>query len=63
MKMTGRIHAGSINSAVEAFYRPNKSAKNRSVYGWALPDLTGDPPAFEMVWEQLDTVISQQESS
>ena len=28
-----------------------------------LPDLTGDPPAFEMVWEQLDTVISQQESS
>ena len=27
-----------------------------------LPDLTGDPPAFEMVWEQLDTVISQQGS-
>jgi predicted nucleotidyltransferase component of viral defense system len=28
-----------------------------------LPDLTGDPPAFEMVWEQLDTAISQQGSS
>ncbi|KAA9404681.1 hypothetical protein EGO51_18410 [Haloarcula hispanica] len=27
-----------------------------------LPDLTGDPPAFEMVWNQLDTTISQRES-
>ena len=28
-----------------------------------LPDLTGDPPAFEMVWNRLDTAISQQGSS
>lgn len=27
-----------------------------------LPDLTGDPPAFEMVWNRLDTVIFQQGS-
>ncbi|MEZ3172704.1 nucleotidyl transferase AbiEii/AbiGii toxin family protein [Halorubrum sp. RMP-47] len=28
-----------------------------------LPDLTGDPPAFEMVWNRLDTAITQQGSS
>ncbi len=28
-----------------------------------LPDLTGDPPAFEMVWNRLDTAIAQQGSS
>ena len=28
-----------------------------------LPDLTGDPPAFEMVWNRLNTAISQKGSS
>ncbi len=28
-----------------------------------LPDLTGDPPAFEMVWDRLNTAISQQGST
>jgi len=26
-----------------------------------LPDLTGDPPAFNMVWDRLDAVISKQD--
>lgn len=25
-----------------------------------MPDLTGDPPAFEKIWDQLVTAISQQ---
>jgi len=24
-----------------------------------LPDLTGDPPAFEIVWDRLNTMITQ----
>lgn len=34
----------------------------RQQWETTLPDLTGDPPAFEMVWERLDTTISDQGS-
>jgi len=34
----------------------------RQQWETTLPDLTGEPPAFETVWEQLDTTISQRES-
>ena len=34
----------------------------RQQWETTLPDLTGEPPAFETVWERLDTTISQQGS-
>ena len=34
----------------------------RQQWETTLPDLTGEPPAFETVWERLATTISQQRS-
>jgi len=34
----------------------------RQQWETTLSDLTGEPPAFEMVWKRLDTTISQQVS-
>jgi predicted nucleotidyltransferase component of viral defense system len=34
----------------------------RQQWETTLPDLTGDPPAFEMIWERLDATISDQGS-
>nr|WP_232833859.1 nucleotidyl transferase AbiEii/AbiGii toxin family protein [Saliphagus sp. LR7] len=35
----------------------------RQQWDTTLPDLTGNPPAFETVWERLDAAISQQGST
>lgn len=34
----------------------------RQQWETTLPDLTGNPPAFELVWERLNTAIAEQES-
>ena len=41
----------------------NQQDAIRQQWETTLPDLTGDPPGFETVWNRLDTAISQQGSS
>ena len=69
------IHFAEVRSAFEAKCDydgftadltaglPDKHQETiRHQWETTLPDLTGNPPAFEVVWERLNTAIAEQES-